>query len=55
MLTFIFPDILESKGQACIFPLDDPHLPEGTLSHHSQEAEMVEVDCLAEPSQQSRL
>lgn len=28
--TFIFPDVFEGEGQACVFPLDDPNFAKGT-------------------------
>lgn len=45
MLTFIFANVFQGEGQAGIFSLDDADLPKRTFPHHSQESEMVEVDC----------
>ena len=45
MLTFIFANIFEGEGQASILPLDDANLSKSTFPHHSQESEMVEIDC----------
>lgn len=41
--TLIFADILQSKGQASVLPLDDADLPKGTFSDDPQQAEMIEV------------
>lgn len=43
--TFIFADILECKGQAGIFALDNADLAKGAFAHDAQEAEVVEVNC----------
>lgn len=43
VLTFIFPDVFEGKGQSGIFPLDNPDFPKGPLPHHSEKSEMIEV------------
>ena len=42
--TFIFSYILERKGEARVFSLDDAHLSECALAHDAQQAEVVEVD-----------
>lgn len=42
--TFIFADVLQSKGQTCILSLDDPHFAKCAFAHHAQESEVVEVD-----------
>lgn len=42
--TFIFANILESKGQAGILALDDSNLTEGSFADHSQKPKMVEID-----------
>jgi hypothetical protein len=34
-LTFILPDVLESKGEAGVFPLDDADLAEGSLADNA--------------------
>jgi len=47
MHTFIFPYILERKREARVFPLDDAHLAECAFAHDAQQAEVVEVHCLA--------
>jgi hypothetical protein len=44
-LTFVFAYILERKGEAGVFALDDAHLAEGALSDDAQQAEVVEVHC----------
>jgi len=49
--TFIFANVFQSKSQAGILPLDDPHLAERTLAYDSQQAEVIEVDCLKEKGQ----
>jgi hypothetical protein len=35
-LTFIFPDILEGKGEPGVLALDDAHLAKGTLADNTQ-------------------
>lgn len=45
MLTFIFANVLEGKGQAGVLSLDDADLSKCTFAHHAQKSEMVEVDC----------
>ena len=42
---FIFPDVLERKSEARVFPLDDAHLAECALANNSQQSEVVEVYC----------
>ena len=44
LLTFIFANVLQGKGQTGILSLDDANLSKCTFSHHAQESEMVEVD-----------
>jgi hypothetical protein len=44
-LTFVFAYVLERKGEAGVFALDDAHLAEGALSDDAQQAEVVEVHC----------
>jgi hypothetical protein len=41
--TLIFPDILQSEGQAGVLPLDDPNLPKGAFPHDPQQSKMIEV------------
>lgn len=43
-LTFLFSNILEGKGQTGVLPLNNADLSKRALTHHSQEAEMVQVD-----------
>lgn len=47
MHTFVFPYVLERKRKARVFPLNDAHLAECALAHNTQQAEVVEVHCLA--------
>lgn len=42
--TFIFADVLEGKGEAGVFALDDADLAKGAFSDDAQEAKVVEVD-----------
>ena len=42
--TFILADVLESKSQARILSLNDADFAECALAHHSQKAEMIEID-----------
>lgn len=51
--TFIFADVFEGKGQASVLALDDADLAEGAAAYHPQEAEVVEVHCAKNKSQQS--
>jgi hypothetical protein len=44
-LTLILPDVLESKGETGVFPLDDADLAKGALADDAQQAEVVEIDC----------
>lgn len=39
----VFPDVLEGKGEAGVFPLDDADLSEGAAADDAQEAEVVEA------------
>jgi hypothetical protein len=43
--TFILANILERKGQSCVFPLHNAHLAKCTLPYDSEELEVVQVDC----------
>lgn len=45
-LTLILAYVFQRERQAGIFTLHDPHLSKSALSHHAQQSEMVEVDCL---------
>ena len=45
MPTFIFANVLQGEGQASVLSLDDANLSKCAFSHHSQESEMIEVDC----------
>lgn len=45
MLTFIFANIFQCEGQAGILSFDDANLSKCSFAHHSQESEVVEVDC----------
>jgi hypothetical protein len=47
--TFIFPDVLQSKGQTSILPLDYANLAKGTSTDDSEKTEVIEVDCQREP------
>lgn len=42
-LTLFFADVLQSKSQASILPLDNANLTKSTLSHHSQEAKLIQA------------
>ena len=42
--TFIFPYVLERKGQAGVLALDYANLAEGSLAHDSKQSEVIEVD-----------
>jgi hypothetical protein len=44
-LTLIFSYVLERKGKACVFALDDAHFSKSTFADHAQQAEVVEVHC----------
>jgi hypothetical protein len=44
-LTFVFAYVLERKGEAGVFALDNAHLAKGALSDDAQQAEVVEVHC----------
>ena len=41
--TFIFADVLESKGIAGILAFDDADFAKGALANHTKESEMVQV------------
>lgn len=42
--TFIFANILESKGQVCVFALNDSDFAKGTTANYSQKAKVIETD-----------
>ena len=46
--TFIFADVLQGEGQAGIFALYYSYFSKSALSNHSQELEMIEVDCISQ-------
>lgn len=43
--TFILANVLESESQARILSLNDADFAECPFAHHSQKAEMIEIDC----------
>lgn len=43
--TFIFSYVLERKGEAGVFALDNAHFAKGSFADDSQQAEVVEVHC----------
>lgn len=43
--TFIFSYVLERKGEARVFALDNAHFTECALANDSQQPEVVEVYC----------
>ncbi len=43
--TFIFANVFEGKGQACILSLDDADLAKGPFTDDTQETEVIEIDC----------
>jgi hypothetical protein len=42
-LTFIFPDVLEGKGESGVLALDDAHFAKGALADDAQQAKVVEI------------
>ena len=52
--TRVLPDVLESKRQVGILPLDDANLPERALSHDPQQPEMIKIDWTRAPQVSSQ-
>lgn len=52
--TFIFPYVLERKGEASIFALNDAHFAKGALADDAQQPEVVEVHCVVVRSRSFR-
>ena len=46
-LTFVFSYVLERECEARVFALDNAHLAKGALADDAQQAEVVEVHCVA--------
>lgn len=46
--TLIFAYVFESKGQAGILPFNNSYFAKSAFAHHTQETEVVEVDCRKE-------
>jgi hypothetical protein len=44
ILTIVFPDILQRKGQFRIFVFDNSDFAESTFSDNSSEGEVIEAD-----------
>lgn len=44
--TFIFPYVLERKGEAGVLALDNAHLAKGSFADDAQQPEVVEVHCV---------